>query len=71
MFPCEFCEIFKNIFFYRTPPVAASWPAAVNRNSLDTQKLFSQRYKNEKERKIIFIIITALLECNTKNLLME
>ena len=23
-FSCEFCEIFKNIFFYRTPPVAAS-----------------------------------------------
>ena len=24
MFPCEFWEIFKNIFSYRTPPVAAS-----------------------------------------------
>ena len=24
MFACEICEIFKNIFFYRTPPVAAS-----------------------------------------------
>ena len=24
VFPCEFCEISKNIFFYRTPPVAAS-----------------------------------------------
>ena len=24
MFCCEFCEIFKNIFSYRTPPVAAS-----------------------------------------------
>ena len=23
-FSCEFCEIFKNIFFYRTPPVAPS-----------------------------------------------
>ena len=23
-FPCEFCEIFKNSFFYRAPPVAAS-----------------------------------------------
>ena len=28
MFSCEFCEISKNTFFYRTPPVAASafWP---------------------------------------------
>ena len=24
MFFCEFCEIFKNSFFYRTPPLAAS-----------------------------------------------
>ena len=26
LFSCEFCEIFKNIVFYRTPPVAASVP---------------------------------------------
>ena len=24
VFSCEFCEIFKNTFFYLTPPVAAS-----------------------------------------------
>ena len=24
MFSCEFCEIFKNNYFYRTPPVLAS-----------------------------------------------
>ena len=24
VFPCEFCEISKNAFSYRTPPVAAS-----------------------------------------------
>ena len=24
MFSCEFCEMFKNTFFYRTPLVAAS-----------------------------------------------
>ena len=24
MFSCEFCEIFKNTFFYRTPTVAVS-----------------------------------------------
>ena len=24
IFSCEFCEISKNTFFYRTPPVAAS-----------------------------------------------
>ena len=30
-FSCEFCEIFKNTFFYRTPPVAAS--VAISQNS--------------------------------------
>ena len=25
VFPCEFCEIFKNTFFYRTSPVTTSW----------------------------------------------
>ena len=24
VFSCEFCEISKNTYFYRTPPVAAS-----------------------------------------------
>ena len=24
MFSCEFCNIFKDTFFYRTPPVTAS-----------------------------------------------
>ena len=24
VFSCEFCEIFKNIFFHRTPPATAS-----------------------------------------------
>ena len=24
VFSCEYCKIFKNSFFYRTPPVAAS-----------------------------------------------
>ena len=26
VFSCEFCKIFKNTFFYRTHPVAASIP---------------------------------------------
>ena len=25
VFSCKFCKIFKNTFFLRTPPVAASW----------------------------------------------
>ena len=30
VFSCEFCEIFKNIFFYRTPLVAAYAFACLN-----------------------------------------
>ena len=35
VFSCEFCEISKNTFSYRTPPVAASAP-----QSLATAKLY-------------------------------
>ena len=31
LFPCEFCEIFKNSFFHRTPPVAASGIGSISR----------------------------------------
>ena len=29
MFSCEYCEIFKNSLFYKTPPAAASVPLVV------------------------------------------
>ena len=38
MFSCEFCEIYKNTYFYRTPPVVASevclysWDYRINYN---------------------------------------
>ena len=38
MFPCEYCEIFKNSFFYRTPRVAAS--AQWKHNTFFTLLLF-------------------------------
>ena len=31
MFSCKFCQIFKNTFFYRTPPVDAS---NINKDSI-------------------------------------
>ena len=34
MFSCEFCEIFKNIFFYKTPLVAASVASTLKLTSL-------------------------------------
>ena len=35
VFPCEYCEICKNTFFYGTPPVAAS---VVLKNSYISRK---------------------------------
>ena len=40
MFSCEFCEIFKNTFFYRTHQVAASFiPFLLNTSHFLDQKL--------------------------------
>ena len=37
VFSCEFCEIFKNTFFYRTPPLAS--PAQAFSESCQTSKM--------------------------------
>ena len=36
VFSCEFCEIFKNTFFYRTPPVDASEYTILSGGALTT-----------------------------------
>ena len=38
MFSCEFCEIFKNRFFYRTLPVDAYQNHVLSRNSSNSQE---------------------------------
>ena len=45
MFSCEFCEISKNAFFYRTPPVATS--------DLSTTETIVARKKYLLEKKVI------------------
>ena len=40
VFSCEFCEIFKNTFFCRTPPVAVSAGRQANTSLCITVKLF-------------------------------
>ena len=42
VFSCEFCEISKNIFFYRTPPVAA----------YKVRKNFAYETYSEKKRSV-------------------
>ena len=44
MFSCELCEIFKNTFFYRAPPVAAS---------VTIWKLFFRLYALEKKADLL------------------
>ena len=36
----QYCEIFKNTFFYRTPPVAASAEACLELCQISIQELF-------------------------------
>ena len=36
VFSCEFCEISKNTFFYRTPPVAVSVTGHLRTTASDT-----------------------------------
>ena len=45
LFSCEFCEIFKNTFFHKTPPVAAS----VN---LIVIKLYNNNYTESSRSQI-------------------
>ena len=40
VFSCEFCEISKNTFFYRTPPVAASVTGHLRTTASDTYTMF-------------------------------
>ena len=40
MFSCEFWNIFKNIFFHRTPPVAASDIDIDETNTVETILLY-------------------------------
>ena len=47
MFSCEFCEISKNTFFYRTPPVAAS--VSWERSQEDMLKHVSEYHKSSKK----------------------
>ena len=47
MFSCEFCEIFQNTFFHRTPPVAASemnWVIMDLTNELGTWGYLEKNY---------------------------
>ena len=44
MFSCEFCEISKNTFFYRTPPVAASEVSKTDFDKINLVKLFGNNY---------------------------
>ena len=55
MFSCEFYEIFKNIFSYRTPPAAASkydWFYQSSFWSICVPKMYTNLNMNDNNRKI-------------------
>ena len=47
-FSCEYCEIFKNSFFHKTPPVAAS-----------EKFKFSKKHQWRRRDRFIFLINTT------------
>ena len=55
MFSCKFCEIFKNIFSYRTPPLAASrfdWFYQSSFWRLCVPRMYTNLNMNDNNRKI-------------------
>ena len=66
MFSCEFCEIFKNTYFHRTPPVAASEKlkveAVVRRCSV--KKVFLEIFLNSQENTCARVSFLQPQECN-------
>ena len=57
VFPCEFCEISKKTFSYRTPPVAASGINGVNGVTVDfeqpSRNAISFKYNSDKNKLIL------------------
>ena len=50
VFSCEFCEILKNTFFYRTPPMAASEYIMIkNKNNNNVSLLLILNLVNQTE----------------------
>ena len=38
VFSCQYCKIFKGSFFHRTPPMAASDPSLIGKDSVDRKR---------------------------------
>ena len=59
MFSCDFCEISKNTFFYRTPSVAASVVRRNTKHKKD-EKRESKEKKFEKKVRVIGWVVSAV-----------
>ena len=64
MFSCEIFEIFKNIFFYGTRPVAASAYRSVDSvfSSSESLKILTQKYSAEIFKKLFITGHTLRLD---------
>ena len=59
MFSCDFCEISKNTFFYRTPSVATSVVRRNTKHKKD-EKRESKEKKFEKKVRVIGWVVSAV-----------
>ena len=71
MSSCEYCEIYKNTFLYRTPSVAASWG---NRKSVcqrSSANFTSNKETSFKKHRTCLIIYRICRKSSVKKLLSE
>ena len=61
VFSCEFREVSKNIFFYKTPPVAAS--VTQNTKKMKTRELKERKFekKRGKQGELFYIVLFAFM----------
>ena len=69
VFSCEFCEIFKNTFLYRTPPDDCFWNLSRLINRYEKEKIESGRsaYRKWKNCCFKFLRMTKEEFCNKFN----
>ena len=62
VFSCEFCEISKNTFFYRTPVVAASGQVKVTCQPIYSNIFRMFNYINKRMRTAVVVAVAAKID---------
>ena len=71
--PVNFCEISKNTFFHRTPPVVASYKSFLSIYRIFTRRNFSlvARYSLKFTRCSLLVVKSLVIRCKIRSLLLQ